>query len=112
MLIEADYDERTGKLDIKMAEYIGDVLQENIIGQKDPANGFTMNRTMRKVASIPSTIFREWQMEFERIGGKRQTNWGNDWRKFRDRKLADHPEYRTVDKMLHVSPNAGNIVVK
>lgn len=112
MLIEAEYNERTGVLNLQMAEWIGDVLVDNLLDQKDPRNGFTQDRTMRRVASVPISVFREWQIEFERIGGKRQLHWQDDWRKFREKKLADHPEYRTVDKMLHVTPHAGNILVK
>lgn len=112
MLIEAEYSERTGKLELKCAELIGDVLQGNILDQKDPGNGFSAGRTMRKVASIPTSVFAEWQREFDKIGGKQQTHWSNDWRKFRDKKLAEHPEYRTVDKMLHVTPHDGHIIVR
>ena len=112
MLIEAEYSERTGKLELKMIEYIGDVLQENILDQKDGGNGFTEGRSMRRTASIPSTIFREWQLEFEKRHGVPPSVAVNDWRKFRERKLSEHPEYRTVDKMLHVTPYAGNIIVK
>lgn len=112
MLIEAEYSERTGVLNVKMAEFIGDVIQDNILDQKDVGNGFTQGRTMRRVASIPATVFRQWQLEFERTGGKLQPNWGNDWRKFRDKKIAANPEFRTVDKMLHVTPNATQIIIK
>lgn len=112
MLIEAEWNERKGTLELKMAEYIGDVLVENLLSQKDGGNGFTAGRTMRKVASIPTSVFREWQVEFEKIGGKTQLNWSDDWRKFRDKKLADHPEYRSVDKMLHVGPADGHIIIK
>jgi hypothetical protein len=112
MLIEAEYSERTGVLNVKMAEFIGDVIQGNILDQKDAGNGFTRERTMRRVAAVPATVFRQWQKEFERIGGKNQIHWTDDWRKFRDKKLAAHPEFRTVDKMLHVTPNAGSILVK
>ena len=112
MLIEAEWNERKGTLELKMAEHIGNVLVDNLLSQKDGGNGFTSGRTMRKVASIPTSVFREWQIEFEKIGGKNQLNWPDDWRKFRDRKLSEHPEYRTVDKMLHTTPYPTQIIVK
>ncbi len=111
-IIEGEYDERTGVLSLRCAEFIGTEIAENIIDQKDPGNGFSAGRTMRRVASIPTSVFRKWQIEFEKMGGKNQIHWTDDWRKFREKKLADHPEFRTVDKMLHVTPHAGNIIVK
>ena len=112
ILIEGEWNEAKGTLSLKMAEYIGDVLLENIASRKEYGNGFTEGRTMRKVASIPSAVFRQWQIEFEKMGGKNQIHWTDDWRKFREKKLADHPEYRTVDKMLHMTPSPGNIIIK
>ena len=112
ILIEGEYNEAKGTLSLKMAEYIGDVLAENIIDRKSDGNGFSAGRTMRKVASIPTAVFRQWQIEFEKMGGKQQIHWTDDWRKFREKKLAAHPEYRTVDKMLHYTPSPGNIIIK
>lgn len=111
-IIEGEYDDRTGVLSLKCAENITAEINDNLMAQQDPNNGFSAGRTMRRVASIPISVFRSWQIEFERMGGKNQLHWTDDWRKFREKKLADHPEYRTVDKMLHVTPNSGNIIIK
>lgn len=106
-----EIEENKGKFTYHFAEYIGDVIAENIQEQKMERKcregGFG-----RKIASIPSTVFRAWQKEFEQMGGKQQDKWVADWGAFLKRKIDKHPEFRTVDKLLHVTPNAGNTIIK
>ncbi len=113
-LIEAT-DEK-GRYYWRFAEYVGDVIADNIQAQKDPCNGFTRSRegaVGRKIASIPTSVFRSWQAEFERREGpKGHGDWVPDWKVFLRAKIDAHPEYRTVDKLLHVTPNASSVIVK
>ena len=108
------------KLDIKTVngkeywtwtEYIGDVIKENMQAQKHPEKMGEGARG-RKIASIPTSVYRTWQKEFEKIGAKNHDNWLPDWKIFLRKKIDDHPQFRTVDKMLHVTPNAGNTFIK
>lgn len=112
MFYEANYDERKGVLSLRTLDYHNDVVMDNLLDQKDSSNGFSAGRTMRRVASVPTEVFYGWQREFERIGGKKQSNWTHDWRLFRDKKIAENPQFRNVDKLLHVTPNSGNIIIK
>ena len=92
-------------------EYIGDVIKENLEAQKHPEKMGEGARG-RKIASIPTSVFRSWQREFEQTGAKQQDRWVPDWRIFLRKKIDEHPQFRTVDKMLHVSPYMGNTIIK
>lgn len=109
MLYEAE--ENKGKYLWKWAHYIGDVLAQNKEVQKEPAK-IGEGALGRKIASIPCAVYRSWQREFEQRGGKSQDKWVEDWGVFLRRKINEHPEFRTVDKMLHVTPNPGNTIIK
>lgn len=83
--------------------------------RKDPANGFSQSREGafgRKIAAVDVNDYRSWQREFERIGGKQQDRWVEDWQKFLKKKLAADPRNLTVDKLVNKSANDGHVVIR
>lgn len=83
--------------------------------RKDPNNGFSYSREgglARKIASVDTIVYREWQREFERIGGKQQANWTADWRKFLMRKLAENPQHYTVERLKNEASDAGHVFIR
>jgi hypothetical protein len=100
-----------GKETWQFADYIGDVLLQNRDEQKREQK-IREGALGRKIGSIPSSVYRTWQMEFERIGGKSQDDWTGDWRVFLWRKLEMNPEYRTVARLKTQGPADGHILVK
>ena len=108
-LVEAN--EEKGRYHWIWKEYIGDVVEENRRARavKEKIGEGAMGR---KIASIPTSVFRSWQEEFEKQGGKKQDNWTHDWKSFLWRKIQEHPQFRTVDKLLHVGPADGHVFVR
>ena len=102
-MIDGFYNEKTGEIGITQQEYIGDVIQSNIEKQKDGTNGWTKDRNMRQVGSIPYSILMD--SEFRNLNPE-ERHLALKWL------LEKHPEFRTVDKMLHVGPADGHILVK
>ena len=102
-MIDGFYDPDTGDIGITQQEYIGDIIQENLDKQKDGSNGWTEDRSMRHVGSIPWSLYVD--NDFRSLPKEERTLF---LRWFLDK----HPECRTVDKMLHVGPADGHIIVK
>ena len=101
--IDGNMNERTGDVSMTFQEYVGDIFLENQARQKDGTNGWTKDRTMRQVGSIPYSLYVS--NDFRSLSKEEKTLFLK-W--FLDR----HPECRTVDKMLHVGPSDGHIIVK
>ena len=104
-------EENKGKYVWKWAEFIGDVIEENRQAQKQQEK-IKEGAMGRKIASIPVPVYKQWQKEFTQIGGKQQDKWTEDWKVFLRKKIDAHPEFRTVDKMLHVTPYMGHTIIK
>lgn len=113
--IHVSYDTDRETLQLYGVHNTAPLLLQNAAERKDPSNGFTRSREGacgRKIASIDPIVYRSWQQEFERIGGKRQADWVPDWRRFVMKKLAENPQYYTVDKLVSHNANEGSIIVK
>ena len=111
----ADYNERTGVLHIRTHEYVLPVIEANRQSKKDPSNGFTQSREGalgRLIGRPSSTRYRQWQMEFERMGGKMQSNWVPDWQKFLRKKLKEDHDSRTVARLVNPGANDKHIIIK
>jgi len=108
-LIEA-MDEK-GRYLWRWKEYIGDVVEANRQAQKEPQK-IGEGALGRKIASIPTSVYGAWQQEFNTKIGKTHNGWTTEWKAFLRKKIDAHPEFRTVDKMLHITPNQGSIFVK
>lgn len=113
--LTANYDKKTGKLEIFTQEHVGYLLEGNKKLQEDPSNGFGRTRegTFGRLIGRPSDMtYMRWRKEFENMGGKQQSNWTQDWQKFLRKKLAEDQESRTVKKLRSVQPNEKNIIIK
>lgn len=85
------------------------------LSRKDPKNGFSHSREgafARKIAAVDVNDYRSWQREFERIGGKQQARWVEDWQKFLKRKLEANPRNLTVDRLVSKNANDGHVIVR
>jgi hypothetical protein len=103
VIVDGFYNHDTGDVEITQREYIGDILQENLDKQKDGSNGWTEDRSMRLVGSIPWSLYADHN--FRSLNRDERTIF---LRWF----LEQHPECRTVDKFLHVGPSDGHIIIK
>jgi len=102
-MIDGFYDEDTGNLSITQQEYIGDIIEQNLSKQRDGSNGWTKDRMFRHVASIPCSV-----AAMERIRAMKDDAQHLELQRI----LNKHPEFKTVDKMLHVGPADGHILIK
>jgi len=103
------YDDRTGNIYYEATENITDVLQENLILQKDDSNGFTKDRTMRQICNIPNAVYHQF--------AKRTGYYGmdaSDKKKELEKFLKEYRQYCTgKDGLLkHDTANQGNIIIK
>jgi len=115
MLITVEYDKKTEKLHIRTHEYVAPLVDQNNEDKLDPSNGFTRSREGvfgRRIGAPSTSQYRQWQMEFERNGGKQQDNWVPDWQKFLRKKLETNDDARTVRKLRTVSPNEKHVLIK
>jgi hypothetical protein len=101
------FDERTGNIYYSAVEDITDIVNDNLVAQQDEGNGFTPDRTMRQIASIPLSIMHKLAKET----GYYSMN-AEDKRRALDTFLAKEQQYMTVDKMKHNTAHQGNIIVK
>jgi len=100
---DSDYDPNTGKLAYKETHYIGDILEQNAAQQKEANNGFTPDRTMRMIGRIPVALTMDPDYKaLPEVGKQLFLRWF----------LEQHPECRTVDKLLHVGANDGHILIR
>ena len=115
MYITAEYDKKTETLHVRTHEYVTPLINQNHEDKKDPTNGFTQSRQGafgRRIGAPSAIKYRQWQREFERMGGKTHDNWVPDWQRFLYKKLAIDDESRTVKKLRTVSPNEKHVLVK
>lgn len=100
---DSDYNPDTGQLSYKETHYIGDVLEENRQQQNDGNNGFSKDRNFRQIGRIPTALLMDPDYKALPEAGKQYfLRWF----------LEQHPECRTVDKLLHVNANDGHILIK
>lgn len=105
-------EEENGRKRWVWKEYIGDAIAQNLLEQKNPQKS-KEGAFGRKIASIPITVYRQWQKEFDQTGARTDGGkWGNDWKKFLRKKISENPQFRTVDKLLHITPNPGHTIIK
>lgn len=113
--VHVAYDPAKETIHMQTVHNSAPLVLQNAEERKDPRNGFSDSRQgacARKIASVDSVVYRQWQKEFERIGGKKQGDWVPDWRKFLQAKLAMNPQFMTVEKMVSHNVNEGRIIVK
>ncbi len=85
------------------------VINENLALQQDPRNGWTTERTARRIASIPLQVlladkeYRAASQANASTADRQAALW-----KFIER----HPEYRTVDKLKHDNANDGHVIIR
>ena len=101
---DADIDEAKNVLSVVQHQYIKDIVDANVMLHKDPDNGFTEERSFRRIGSIP---INEWhKMGFSKIEDRAE-------RELKMRKyLQENPQYRTVGAIKHDNANDGHIIVK
>lgn len=113
--IHIRHDTDRGELHMFGVQNTAPLLLQNAQERKDPSNGFSRERQGamgRKIASVDPVVYRTWQMEFEKTGGKNQGNWVPDWRTFLRKKLSENPQYYTVENLVTHNANDAHIVVK
>jgi len=113
--IHIRYDTVTEEMHMFGVQNTAPLLLQNAAERKDPSNGFSNDRqgaTGRKIASVDPVVYRLWQVEFEKAGGKSQGNWTADWRAFLHKKLSENPQYYTVENLVTKNANDGHIVIK
>jgi len=103
----AYFDEKRGDIYYQAVEEITDVVNSNLESQNDPNNGFTTDRSLRKIADIPVSVFHPWANKT----GYYHMDKVDRWRSMR-LFLKEHPEYSTVTALKHDTANQGHIVVK
>jgi len=112
--IDIDVNDNRNVVTCKRVEDIAPLLNENALLKEDPRNGFTDNRSFRRVGSIPPTrVLRDVmpamkKLELEYSGNDLVTARSKWYREY----LNKHPEFRTVDKMVSHQANEGNIIIK
>lgn len=104
---DADYDPRTGVYTYGKVQDITDHLEANLEEQVSGLNGWTENRSMRKIGSITPIAFFQWYIK-NRIADLSAVDRQAELVKF----LNSNPQFRTVDKLKHDTANQGNIVIK
>ena len=100
-------DPKTGLIHYHKLTYVGGVIDANRQEKKASEKGFTKERTMQKLASIPATVWYEFA---KRVGFWEMDNEAKKVARFRF--LKDHPEYLTVEHQVTPQANSGNIIVK
>lgn len=110
---ELTFDQQTGKVGYNARLDYRDLVLDNEARQKDPANGFTANRTMRQIGSIPLEVLLDYSRKFMREHGI-----GIHQLEKADEQailvafLNDNPQYRTVERMKTTNANDGHIIVR
>ena len=103
----AYFDPKRGDIYYQAVEEITDVVNSNYESQADPNNGFTADRTMRKVADIPVSVYHLWAKKI----GYYQMDKLDRWRAMK-LFIKEHPEYSTVTALKHDTANQGSIFIK
>lgn len=100
---EFSVDLKTGKWGYTVTHDHSDLIKKNIDAQNDGSNGFTKDRTLRRIGSIPMELYVD--PDFQQLTTDERTV-------FLKWFLGKHPQFRTVDKMLHVNPAPGNVWIR
>jgi len=101
------FDPKRGDIYYQAVEEITDVVNSNLEAQADPNNGFTADRTMRKIADIPVSVFNTWAKKT----GYNCMDKLDRWRAMK-MFLKENPEYSTVSALKHNTVSQGNIFIK
>jgi hypothetical protein len=96
-----------GLIHYRKVTYVGGVIDANKEEKRANSKGFTKNRTMQKLASVPAQVWYEWA---KRVGFWEMDNEAKKVARFRF--LKDHPEYMTVEHQVTPQANVGNIIIK
>ena len=104
---ERSYYDEKGRLVWERIVDHAPVINENDERQKDGRNGFSPGRQFRQIGSIPADAFHRWALS----AGYYQMD--KIQRNFAVRKyLNDHPEFRTVERLVNHGPNDSNVIIK
>lgn len=90
------YDHNEKKLFIQTIEDVEPILEENAIHRAAGNNGFSKERTFRKIASIPLILVEKWMREDGVNVFKLR---GEEGEKYIRRKLAENPKLMTVNAL-------------
>lgn len=60
-------EEQGGKIVLTHTENIEPVLEANYASRKDLNNGWSKNRNMRRIASIPFTVWLQWTKQYPEL---------------------------------------------
>jgi hypothetical protein len=101
------YDERTGNIYYDAAEDITDILNDNLVAQADPNNGWTPDRMFRQTGNIPKCVYHQWA---KRTGHYQMD--GEQKKKNMEKFLKEYQQYATVDRLKHDTANQGHIIIK
>ena len=88
------YDELTDRLTIKRSEDVSGHLNDTRQEKNDNPDGYSKDRTWRKIGSIPMSLAAQWLAEegFDCLDP-------NNAKEVR-RRLNEHDKLRTVDRMV------------
>lgn len=100
---DADYDPKTGVYSYREWHDHSELIEENRKMQQDGGNGFTQDREFRLIGRVPSSLL--YDEDYRNLSSAEK-------QLFLRWLLDKHPEWRTVDKILHVDPSPGHIIVK
>lgn len=103
----AYFDTKRGDIYYQAVEEITDVVNSNLESQADPNNGFTTDRSFRKIADIPVSVFHPWARKVGYYAMDKLDRW-RSMKMF----LKEHPEYSTVTALKHDTANQGNIFIR
>jgi hypothetical protein len=103
----AYFDEKRGNIYYSAVEDISDAVNSNLESQADPNNGFTEDKTLRKIADIPVSVFHPWARKIGYYAMDKLDRW-RSMKMF----LREHPEYSTVTALKHNTANQGSIFIK
>ena len=112
---DADYNENTGEFTYNRCVDVASTIEGNLEAQKDDQNGFFKEtRLGRHIGEIPFIV---WQRDVKPLLDKATLEHNGVLPSLERSKIVrnflnGHMEYRTVDKILHVDPNPGHVVVK
>ena len=100
------YDEKGNLVWEKISDF-APLINENAELQKDARNGFSPDRSLRHIGSIPVEAFHRWAVQakyYEMDKIQRNIAMRNY--------LKSHPEYRTVESLVTHGVNDGNIFIR
>lgn len=96
-------DPKSGKWSYAITIDHSDLIKENLEAQRDGSNGWTDDRHFRRVGKIPYELYVDPDFQALTTPEKQL---------FLKWFLNKNPQFRTVDKLLHVGANDGHVIVK